>query len=42
MRLVAAVFKADGEPNLYTDSRTLLDYGFDNFKSQKRLRKMIL
>ncbi|WP_195336188.1 D-alanyl-D-alanine carboxypeptidase family protein [Paraclostridium bifermentans] len=39
MRLVAAVFKADGEPNLYTDSRTLLDYGFDNFKSQKAIEK---
>lgn len=35
MRLIAAVFKTDGEPNLYTDSRTLLDYGFDNFTSTK-------
>lgn len=31
MELISAVFKANGN-NLYLDSRTLLDYGFDNFK----------
>lgn len=39
MRLICTVFKTDGEPNLYTDSRTLLDYGFDNFKSEKAIDK---
>jgi D-alanyl-D-alanine carboxypeptidase (penicillin-binding protein 5/6) len=30
-RLICAVFKTKGS-NIYVDSRTLLDYGFDNFK----------
>lgn len=39
MRLISAVFKADGDTNLYVDSRTLLDYGFNNFKSEKSIDK---
>ncbi|GAA0698261.1 D-alanyl-D-alanine carboxypeptidase family protein [Paraclostridium ghonii] len=39
MRLISTVFKTDGEPNLYTDSRTLLDYGFNNFNSKKVIDK---
>ena len=36
MRLISAVFKTEGD-NMYIDSRTLLDYGFDNFKSEKAI-----
>lgn len=36
MRLISAVFKTEGY-NMYIDSRTLLDYGFDNFKSEKAI-----
>ncbi|MGL6107585.1 D-alanyl-D-alanine carboxypeptidase family protein [Romboutsia sp.] len=32
MRLISAVFKTNGN-DLYLDSRTLLDYGFDNYYS---------
>lgn len=32
MRLISAVFKTKGN-DIYLDSRTLIDYGFDNFKS---------
>jgi serine-type D-Ala-D-Ala carboxypeptidase (penicillin-binding protein 5/6) len=39
MRLISAVFKADGDTNLYADSRTLLDYGFDNFRSEETIDK---
>lgn len=38
MRLIAAVFKTEGD-NLYLDSRTLLDYGFDNFTSKTIVNK---
>ena len=38
MRLIAAVFKTEGD-NLYLDSRTLLDYGFDNFTSKTIINK---
>ncbi|MEG2246706.1 MAG: D-alanyl-D-alanine carboxypeptidase family protein [Peptostreptococcaceae bacterium] len=36
MRLISAVFKANGDI-MYVDSRTLLDYGFDNFRSEKSI-----
>ena len=39
MRLISAVFKADNDTNLYADSRTLLDYGFNNFHSEKSIDK---
>lgn len=39
MRLICAVFKTDGESNLYPDSRSLLDYGFNNFYSKKIFNK---
>ena len=32
MRLISAVFKNVGD-EMYVSSRTLLDYGFENFKS---------
>lgn len=38
MRLISAVFKTEGD-NLYLDSRTLLDYGFDNFSSKTIINK---
>ena len=37
-RVIASVFKADGD-NLYPDSKTLLDYGLDNFTSHILLNK---
>ncbi|WP_053956991.1 D-alanyl-D-alanine carboxypeptidase family protein [Inediibacterium massiliense] len=33
-RLISVVLKAEGK-NIYIDSRTLIDYGFDNFKLKK-------
>lgn len=38
MRLISAVFKSEGN-DLYLDSRTLLDYGFDNFVSKTIINK---
>jgi D-alanyl-D-alanine carboxypeptidase (penicillin-binding protein 5/6) len=38
MRLISSVFKSNGN-NLYLDSRTLLDYGFDNFRSTTIVNK---
>ena len=38
MRLISAVFKTEGN-DLYLDSRTLLDYGFDNFSSKTIISK---
>lgn len=38
MRLIAAVFKTVGN-DLYLDSRTLLDYGFDNFSNTTVINK---
>lgn len=38
MRVIAAVFKSNGN-DLYTDSRNLLDYGFDNFYSSTVVKK---
>lgn len=38
MRLISAVFKTSGN-DLYMDSRTLIDYGFDNFKSETVIKK---
>ncbi|MGL4912790.1 MAG: D-alanyl-D-alanine carboxypeptidase family protein, partial [Romboutsia sp.] len=38
MRLISAVFKSNGN-NLYLDSRTLLDYGFDNFTTTTIVNK---
>lgn len=38
MRLISAVFKSDGN-NLYLDSRTLIDYGFENFYSSTIINK---
>ncbi|HSQ89261.1 D-alanyl-D-alanine carboxypeptidase family protein [Romboutsia sp.] len=38
MRLISAVFKTNGN-NLYLDSRTLLDYGFDNFYTTTIINK---
>ena len=38
MRLISAVFKTEGN-DLYLDSRTLLDYGFDNFSSKTIINK---
>lgn len=39
MRLISAVFKTTGNTNMYIDSRTLLDYGFNNFKSTTIVQK---
>lgn len=39
MRLISAVYKANNDINLYADSRTLLDYGFNNFNSEKSIDK---
>ncbi|MGL5716690.1 MAG: D-alanyl-D-alanine carboxypeptidase family protein [Paraclostridium sp.] len=38
MRLISAVFKNNGDQT-YISSRTLLDYGFENFKSQTAINK---
>lgn len=38
MRLISAVFKSEGD-NLYLDSRTLIDYGFENFESHTIVNK---
>lgn len=38
MRLISAVFKTNGN-DLYLDSRTLLDYGFDNFHTTTIVQK---
>lgn len=38
MRLISSVFKSNGN-DLYLDSRTLLDYGFDNFHSTTIVNK---
>jgi D-alanyl-D-alanine carboxypeptidase (penicillin-binding protein 5/6) len=38
MRLISAVFKSNGN-DLYLDSRTLLDYGFDNFHTTTIVNK---
>lgn len=38
MRVISAVFKSSGN-NLYLDSRTLIDYGLDNFKSSTIVNK---
>ncbi len=37
-RLIAAVFKADGD-NIYIDTKSLLEYGFNNFSSHTILDK---
>lgn len=37
-RLIAVVLKSEGR-NLYTDSRALLDYGFENFKNLRVIRQ---
>lgn len=37
-RMIATVFKAEGD-NVFLDSRTLLDYGFDNFESKLIVNK---
>ena len=37
-RLISAVFKSQGN-EVFTDSRALLDYGFDNFKSETIINK---
>lgn len=38
MRVISAVFKANGN-DVYLDSRTLIDYGLDNFKSSTIVNK---
>ena len=38
MRVIAAVFKSNGT-NVYVDSRTLLDYGFENYTSKTIINK---
>ena len=38
MRVIAAVFKSFGT-NVYVDSRTLLDYGFENYTSKTIINK---
>ena len=38
MRVIATVFKSSGT-NVYVDSRTLLDYGFDNYYSKTIIDK---
>lgn len=38
MRVIAAVFKSSGT-NVYVDSRTLLDYGFENYSSKTIIDK---
>ncbi|MDO5009990.1 MAG: D-alanyl-D-alanine carboxypeptidase family protein [Intestinibacter bartlettii] len=38
MRVIAAVFKSHGT-NVYVDSRTLLDYGFENYTSKTIIDK---
>lgn len=38
MRVIAAVFKSSGH-NVYIDSRTLLDYGFENYTSKTIIDK---
>ena len=38
MRLISAVFKSNGN-DIYLDSRTLLDYGFDNFHTTTIVNK---
>lgn len=38
MRVISAVFKTTGN-DIYLDSRTLIDYGFDNFKSATIVNK---
>jgi len=37
-RLIAVVLKSEGR-NVYSDSRTLLDYGFENFKNLRVIRQ---
>lgn len=37
-RLIAVVLKSEGR-SVYSDSRTLLDYGFENFKNLRVIRK---
>ncbi len=37
-RVIAVVFKSEGR-NIYTDSRTLIDYGFENFKNLRVIRQ---
>lgn len=38
MRLISAVYKSNGD-QVFLDSRTLLDYGFDNFESKLIVNK---
>jgi len=37
-RVIAVVFKSEGR-NIYTDSRSLIDYGFENFKNLRVIRQ---